>query len=73
MVRRLHLANLRTQAKEYLDRLRVDLHLYELPSVEELQVCEQLLANARATMSSAKEQSLALAEMDPDLTTEVLD
>ena len=73
LVRRLHLANLRNQAKEHLDRLRVDLRLFELPSDGELQVCEQLLANARATMGSAQEQSLTLAEMDPDLATEVLD
>ena len=36
VVRRLHLANLHTQAKEYLDRLRVDLHLHKAPSAEEL-------------------------------------
>ena len=43
--------------------------LEEAPSLADLMTSEQELINARATMNSANEQSLVLAEMDPNIAT----
>ena len=45
----------------------------EVPSSADLMTGEQVLINARVTINSANKQSMELAEMDPDLTTEVLE
>ena len=50
-----------------------DMSLEEVPSPADLMTSEQELINARVTSSSANKLSLALAEMDPDLATEVLE
>ena len=47
--------------------------LDEAPSSADLMTSEQELINARATMNSANEQSLVLAEMDPNIASQVMD
>ena len=73
VARRLRLANLYAQAKEQLTRLLRDMSLEEVPSPADLMTCEQELINARVTSCSANKLSLALAELDTDLATEVLE
>ena len=67
------LANLHVQAKDHLNRLLRDMSQEEVPSSADLMTSEQVLINARATVNSANEQSLVLAEMDPDLAAQVMD
>ena len=71
--RRLRLANLHVQAKDHLNRLLRDISQEEVPSSADLMTAEQVLINARVIINSANKQSMELAEMDPDLTTEVLE
>ena len=71
--RRLRLANLHVQAKDHLNRLLRDMSQEEVPSSADLMTAEQVLINARVIINSANKQSMELAEMDPDLTTVVLE
>ena len=73
VARRLRLANLHAQAKEHLNRLIRDMSLEEVPSLADLMTSEQELINARVTINSANEQSMELAEMDPNIASQVMD
>ena len=47
--------------------------LEEAPSSVDLITSEYELINVRANMNSANQQSLVLAEMDPNIATQVMD
>ena len=71
-VHRLCFANLYGQARESLTWLLDQLSLDEPPSAEQLVVGENMLMNAQGAMIEANKQSLEVAELNPDIASELM-